>query len=558
MLSYIATSLREHQELALFLTLALGFTIGRISIGSFKLGNVVGTLLAGLLIGQLGIEVPAVVKTVFFSLFLFATGYKVGPQFIRGLGKSALPQVALSVVVCVACLLSAYLASKLLGFDAGTAAGMMAGAFTDSAIIGTASDAINRLNLPADETRRLLNNVPMAYAVTYLVGTTFAVWFLTALGPKLLGADIAAESRKMEEASGGGSEQDDGPVPAYREWDFRAYRLKDDWAGRSVGDLEKSFAPERVFVERVRENGHVVDAEPATVLSAGGAVALVARRRIVSRGVNVGSEIEDRELLDFPITSANVVITNRAIVNRTIGELAQEYGRAVALRRLVRGGEEIPFEEKTRVNRGDLLEIAGPVEDVERASKALGYVQGDTTATDIVFLGLGITIGGLVGLLSVTIGGVPITLTASGGALIMGLVFGWLRSVYPTFGGIPEAALWLFDTLGLAVFIAVVGLAAGPSFIDGLRRAGLTLLLAGSVLAVVPHLVAILFGKYVLKMNPVLLMGASAGAGTSTPALRAVQDVAQSKLPVLGYTVPYAIAAIVMAAWGPVIVMLIR
>jgi putative transport protein len=557
-MNYIVTSLREHPELAIFLTLALGFVIGRFSIRSFKLGNVVGTLLAGLLIGQIGIEVPSIVKTVFFDLFLFATGYKVGPQFIRGLGKSALPQVALTVVVCVTCLLSAYLAAKLLGYDAGTAAGMMAGAFTDSAIIGTASDAITRLNLPADETKRLLNNVPMAYAVTYIVGTTGAVWFLTALAPRLLGADIAAESRKMEEESSGSSEQKGGPVPAYREWDFRAYQLNGDWAGRRVADLEGSFAPDRVFVERVRHEGQVIVAEPASVLASGDAVAIAARRRVVTRGPSLGPEIEDRELLDFPVTSADVVITNKTIVNRTIAELAQEFGRGVALRGLVRGGEEIPFEDKTRVNRGDLLRIAGPAEDVERAGTALGHVQRDTTATDIVFVGLGITIGGLVGLLSVTLGGVPITLTASGGALIMGLVFGWLRSVYPTFGGIPEPALWLFDTLGLAVFIAVVGLAAGPSFIDGLRRTGLTLLLVGAVLAVIPHLVAILFGRYVLKMNPVLLLGASAGAGTSTPALRAVQDLAQSKIPVLGYTVPYAIAAIVMAAWGPVIVMLLK
>ena len=556
-MNYVATSLREHPELAIFLTLALGFVIGRISIRSFKLGNVVGTLLAGLLIGQLGIEVPATVKTVFFDLFLFATGYKVGPQFIRGLGKSALPQVALTLVICVTCLLSAYLAAKLLGYDAGTAAGMMAGAFTDSAIIGTASDAITRLNLPADETKRLLNNVPMAYAVTYIMGTTGVVWFLTALGPKLLGADIAAESRKMEEESGTSSEQEGGPVPAYREWDFRAYQLDGDWAGRSVSDFERSFAPDRVFVERVRHAGQVLVAEPASVLASGDAVAIAARRRVVSRGLSLGPEIEDRELLDFPVASADVVITNKAIVNRTMAELAQEFGRGVALRGLVRGGEEIPFDDRTRVNRGDLLRIAGPQEDVERASKALGHVQKETTATDIVFVGLGITIGGLVGLLSITLGGVPITLTASGGALIMGLVFGWLRSVYPTFGGIPEPALWLFDTLGLAVFIAVVGLAAGPSFIDGLRRTGLTLLAVGAVLAVLPHLVAILFGRYVLKMNPVLLLGASAGAGTSTPALRAVQDLAQSKIPVLGYTVPYAIAAIVMAAWGPVIVMLL-
>jgi len=139
MINYFTTSLRENPELALFLTLALGFVVGRFSIGSFKLGNVVGTLLAGLLIGQLGIDVPPIVKAVFFDLFLFATGYKVGPQFFRGLGKSALPQVALAAVVCVTCLLTAYLTAKILGFDAGTAAGMMAGAFGDSAIIGTAS-----------------------------------------------------------------------------------------------------------------------------------------------------------------------------------------------------------------------------------------------------------------------------------------------------------------------------------------------------------------------------------------------------------------------------------
>jgi len=215
-MAYLVTALRQNPELAVFLTLALGFALGSVRMGSFKLGNVVGTLLAGVLIGQLDIQVSGTVKVVFFDLFLFATGYKVGPQFIRGLGKSALPQVALTVVVCVTCLLSAFVAAKLFGYDAGTAAGMMAGAFTDSAIIGTASDAITRLNLPADETKRLLNNVPMAYAVTYIMGTTCAVWFLTALGPKLLGTDIAAESRRMEEESGSGGAKSRAAVPGRR------------------------------------------------------------------------------------------------------------------------------------------------------------------------------------------------------------------------------------------------------------------------------------------------------------------------------------------------------
>ena len=212
----------------------------------------------------------------------------------------------------------------------------------------------------------------------------------------------------------------------------------------------------------------------------------------------------------------------------------------------------------TVMNRGDVLTLSGATRDVERAGKALGYIERPSEATDVVFLGLGIVVGGLLGVLSVKIGGVPLSLTASGGALIMGLVFGWLRSVRPTFGRIPEAALWVFDTVGLATFIGVVGLAAGPSFVNGLRQTGPSLLLVGLVVAVTPHLAALFFGRNVLKMNPVILFGASSGAGTVTAALRAIQDEAQSKLPVLGYTVPYAIGNILLTAWGPVIVLLTK
>jgi putative transport protein len=230
----------------------------------------------------------------------------------------------------------------------------------------------------------------------------------------------------------------------------------------------------------------------------------------------------------------------------------------VVLQKLVRGGEEIPFDAGTVLNRGDLLRIGGSERDVERAGKALGYIERRSSETDVVFLGLGILIGGLIGALTVVVGNVPLSLTASGGALIMGLVFGWLRSVRPTFGRIPEPALWVFDTIGLAVFIGIVGINAGPSFIDGLKTTGLGLLVVGAVVAVIPHLVTVLFGHYVMKVNPLLLLGACSGAGTSTAALRAVQDAAGSKLPVLGYTVPYAIGNILLTAWGPVIVVLLQ
>jgi putative transport protein len=557
-MSWFVDSLRANPELAIFLTLAIGFAIGNVRIGGFSLGNVVGTLLAGVLVGQLDIEVDPLVKLVFFDLFLFATGYKVGPQFFRGLRKNALGQAALTVFLCVTSLLVTVLAAKVMGYDSGTAAGLLAGAFTESTVIGTASNTISSLDLPEAEKTRLINDIPVAYAVTYLVGTTLVVWFLSRLAPKVLRVDLATVARELE-GEAAGEKARAGVRSAYREWDVRAFRLPAAWAGRTLGAIESSFAPERVFIEKLRRGGELVEARPDLALQPGDTAAVGARLPVLlAPGARFGEEVEDRDLLDFPLASANAVVTRKELADRPLSEVAEEHGRGVVLQSLIRGGEEIPFGADTVLDRGDMLRLAGNERDVERAGRALGYVEPKSSETDVVFLGLGILIGGLVGALTVIVGGVPLSLTASGGALIMGLVFGWLRSVRPTFGRIPEPALWVFDTIGLAVFIGVVGIQAGPSFVSGLRETGPGLLLVGSVVAVVPHLASVLFGHYVLKMNPLILLGACSGAGTSTAALRAVQDAAGSKVPVLGYTVPYAIGNILLTAWGPVIVILTR
>ncbi len=557
-MDYVVGSIRENPELAIFLTLAIGFAIGRVRIGSFTLGNVVGTLLAGVLVGQIGVEVHPLVKVVFFDLFLFATGYKVGPQFFRGLGRNAVAQGLLTLVLCVVSLATTVAAARIMGYDSGTAAGLMAGAFTESTVIGTAGNTIARLDIPEAEKQRLLNNIPVAYAVSYLVGTGFVVWFLGSLAPRLLRVDLKAEARLLARDVSG-STPDSGSRPAHSGWDLRAYRIPDALAGRSIGDVERAFAPARVFVVRLRRGDQILEGSPERVLERGDAVLLAARRHVLlSRSMPLAEEIHDHELLDFPLVVLDVVLTAKALANRTLGEVAEGHGRGVVLARLVRVGEEIPFGPNTVLDRGDLLTIVGAQDDAERAGRALGYVERPSSATDVVFVGLGILLGGLVGALTLHVGDVPLSLTASGGALIMGLVFGWLRSVRPTFGRIPEPALWVFDTLGLAVFIGVVGLQAGPTFVSGLRSTGPGLLLVGFLVALTPHVAALLFGRYVLKMNPVILFGACAGAGTVTAALRAIQDEAESKLPVLGYTVPYAIGNILLTAWGPVVVMLTR
>ena len=560
-MAFFISALRENPELAIFLTLAVGFVIGRIRIGSFSLGNVVGTLLAGVVIGQLDIAVNPLVKVVFFDLFLFATGYKVGPQFFRGLKKNAGPQVALTVVLCVTSLVTTVTAAKVMGYDSGTAAGLMAGAFTESTVIGTAGQTIERLDLPAAEKQRQLNNIPVAYAVSYLVGTGFVVWFLSSLAPRLLKVNLKEESRKLEATMTAGTRPDTGGRSAYREWDLRAFRLGGATArgNRTVAEFERLFAPERVFVERLRQGNAIVRATPDTVMRPGDIAVVGARRHVmVSGAASLGTEVEDPELLDVPVATMDVVLTTRSLADLTLAELGALHGRGVILLKLIRGGEEIPFAPDTVLNRGDLMRIAGAKTDVERAGQALGYIERPSSETDVVFVGLGILAGGLVGSLTLMLGTLPLSLTASGGALIMGLVFGWLRSVRPTFGRIPEPALWVFDTIGLAVFIGVVGLNAGPSFVAGLKQMGPSLLIVGFIVAVTPHVTALLFGQYVLKMNPVILFGACSGAGTVTAALRSIQDEAESKLPVLGYTVPYAIGNILLTAWGPVIVMLTR
>ena len=558
-MEYLVRAFRENPELAVFLALAVGFLIGRVKIGSFTLGTVVGTLLAGVLIGQLDVKVPATVKTVFFDLFLFTTGYKVGPQFFRGLKKDALPQLMVTVVLCVTCLLAAFGAAKILDYDTGTAAGLLAGAFSESTVIGTAGEAINRLALPEAEKAQLVNNIPIAYAVTYLLGTAGLVWFLPVVGPKLMGINLREESRKMQARGSGAAEREPGVVSTSRRFDVRAYRVTaESLIDKTIAELEALPRDVRVFVVRLRHRGVILEAEPSTVVRRDDIVAVATRyEALVEHGGKIGPEVHDPELLDIPVETLDVVITNRTLRGKSLAELARvESARGVFLRKLVRAGEEMPISPDARIDRGDVASLVGPKPEVERAARDIGYADRPTDATDMIFVGTGIVLGGLVGLLSVTVGGVPLTMTASGGALIMGLVFGWLRSTWPFFGRIPEPAIWIFDTVGLCTFIGVVGISAGPGFVSGLQKTGISLVVVGLICSLTPHTVAILFGRYVLRMNPVILLGACAGAGTITAALRALQDEAQSKLPALGYTVPYAVGNILLTAWGPIIVAL--
>lgn len=548
--------LRDHPELAVFLTLSLGFALGHIKIGTFKIGVVLGTLFAGVIIGQLNIEIPPIVKTIFFDFFLFATGYKVGPQFFQGLKKNAFPQLMLTLVICVSCLLIAFGISKLLNYDTGTAAGLLAGAFSESTLIGTASEAIHQLPISEAEQSKLINRIPVAYSLTYLIGATSFVFFLTTIAPKLLGINLVGESKKLSETLTGETEQEPGLELVYQSWIIRAYRITNEKLfGLAISEFEKANKDLRLAVQRIRHNQELIDPTPNTIIHEGDILVIMARQGIIMTSLsNIGPEVLDEELLKFPLAHMDVTITNKNISGKTIRSLRDHFSSGVMLDKITREYQEIPFNLDTVLERGDVLKLSGKMVLIEKAAKEIGYLDRQSSATDIVFLGLGIVLGGFFGLLSVNVFGIDITLTTSGGALVMGLIFGWLHSYTPIFGSIPEPALWIFDNVGLATFIGLVGMAAGPSFISGLQEMGFSIVLAGFVVSIVPHIIGLFFGKYILKMNPIILLGAQTGAGTSTIGLKAIQDASASKFPVLGYTIPYALGNILLTAWGPILV----
>ena len=564
-MEWIFNQLRERPELAIFLTIFLGFWLGKLHIGKFTLGTVTSVLLVGVVVGQLNIAVPGPIKSVFFLLFLFAVGYKVGPQFFRGLKKDGLPQVAFAVLMCTSVLVVTWLLSMLMGYNPGEAAGLLAGSQTISAVIGVAEDTMANMGLDEAQRQSYVNIIPVSYAVTYIFGTAGSAWVLSSLGPKMLGGleKVKAACKELEAKMGNSQADEPGFMPAARPVTFRAYKVENDWFknGRRVIDLEVYFQQhdKRLFVERLRKSGVIVEVSPNIQIEPGDEVVLSGRREFVIGEEDwIGPEVLDPQLLDFPAEKLPVMVTRKTFAGKTIEVIRKEtFMHGVSIRSIKRAGIAIPVLAQTIVDAGDVIEVVGTKQEVETAARRLGYVDRPTNQTDMIFVGLGILIGGLFGALSIHIGGIPISLSTSGGALIAGLVFGWLRSKHPTFGRIPEASQWVLNNVGLNMFIAVVGIAAGPSFVQGFRDVGVSLFLVGAVATTLPLIIGLLLARYLFKFHPAIALGVCAGARTTTAALGAVQDAVESETPALGYTVTYAVGNTLLIIWGVVIVLLI-
>jgi putative transport protein len=556
---WIVDTLRAYPELSIFLALAVGFFVGPRKIAGFGLGNVTATLLAAVAIGQLDITIGGPLKSTFFLMFLFAVGYGVGPQFFRGLGKDGPKQIAFSLIVLVLCLVVPYVCALVAGLDLGYAVGLYAGSQTISAAIGVATDQINRLGLPADQAKAYLDAIPIGYAVTYIFGTIGSAIVLAQIGPKLIGVDLAAACAEYEKQMGGGPGGfDAGIFSAYRNVEVRAYRV-DASSGLTGKPVSELFPGLRIFVERVHRAGEILDADATTVLEPGDVIAISGpRAALVEQVESVAAEVDDKRLLDMPATMVDVFVRSKSVNGRTLREIADMPAtRGIYLRKITRSMVEIPILPQTEILRGDILTIAGSTRHVEAAAALLGHADKPAESTDLAVVGAGIVAGGLVGALTYAAGGIPISLSTSGGALLAGLLLGYFRTVRPTFGNIPAPALWLMNTLGLNVFIAIVGITAGPGFVSGLQQVGMSLFLWGMLATTIPLVVAILLGHFVFKFHPAILFGVCAGVRTTTAALGMIQETAKSKVPALGYGMPYAIGNTLLTIFGMVIVLML-
>jgi putative transport protein len=356
-----------------------------------------------------------------------------------------------------------------------------------------------------------------------------------------------------------------GVVSAYKQFVMRAYTVPENMTNRSVAELEDSFSPERVFVERVKNNQGVMDAEPNLRLLAGDLIVLSGRSKMLGGSNNPlhPYEVEEPALLDVPAIAVDYILERKDLRHRTLSEIVETLGgevatRGVYVRRVLRAGEELPLGSQVVLERGDVLTLIGAKRHVDRVAAQLGSVQRASNATGLVSVCLAIGIGGLIGLPGLQLGGLSVGLGLPVGVLLASLVVGWLHSIKPAFGRVPEPVIWLMDSLGLTAFITSIGINAGPSFVHGLRSTGLALLITGVVVCAVPYLLTILVGRYIFRLHPGILLGICAGSGTLSPGLAALQEKAESRVPVLGYGVSYAIGAVLYALWGSVIVVLLH
>ena len=555
-MEWIKHLFKHTPEIQLFVCLALGFAIGRIKLWKISLGGVAGTLIVAIFIGTIGVALNDEVKNIAFALFIFTLGYMSGPSFFASLNRSSLRYGIFTLIEAVTVLAVTAVATVSLNLDQGTAAGLMAGGATESAVVGTATDAIGKLKLPADQIKTLQANVGTAYSISYIVGLITIVLMTSQIFPSLMRINIRDEAEKLWIKLGGGSDAE-GTAPALPGLVGRAHQVV--YAdGSTVGAIEAALG-EDVTVERVRRGGEAIELTPDTELVLGDIVLLVGpREHLVGGDKKIGPEVAPPTGVDVDLETADVVLTAKAGSGRTIGELREaippEERHGVFLTGITRMDHALPVQPGTTINTGDTLHMSGTKRDLAGFVPRVGFRIDPGIKADLVFISVGIVLGMLIGKITLTLGSVPLSLGTGGGCLLAGLVFGWLRARRPTFGEYHPAAAQVVKDLGLATFICAVGLSSGPQAVDLIKKYGVSLAVAGLLVTLIPACVSMFVAWKLMKLPAPLALGSVAGQQCSTPAITAIQQAAGNTTPLMAYTIVYALSNVVLPLLGPVVV----
>ena len=441
------------------------------------------------------------------------------------------------------------------------AAGLAAGGLTQSAIIGTAGDAIGKLGLSPDLMKTMQTNVAVGYAVCYIFGSLGPIimvsWFL----PLIMRWNIRAEAVKLAKLlSGGHTELDPGQFNAARQIATRIYEVTaiSKAIGTTTLAIDRQISD--ASIEAVYRQGKALELTDNVIIAAGDRVAATGPiSQFEAASLLLGSEVKPPNGLVLVEENREIILTNRALSGLTVGTIHDQVNvetrHGVFLTAVKRMGLDLPVLDKLVLLRGDELHFIGSPADLNRVQTKIGYKITAAAVTDFIFFGIGMLVGLLLGLIEFKIWGIPISIGSGGGCLLSGLMFGWLRSVHPNFAALPLGASNFLRDFGLAVFVGIVGITAGPQALVAIEHYGLTLFFLGVGVTLIPQIITFFFSYYVLRIqNPIEALACVAGGRSANPAFAALLAKAGNATPVVSFTVTYAVANVFLTLWGPVIV----
>lgn len=543
----------------LFFTVGMAVWVGKFSVKGYGLGMVAAAVVVGAAIATwastygVKLQLDNFAKSLFYYLFMYGVGLRVGPAFFNSLKKDGITFTILAVICAGMGLFLVVFMSGILDLPAGAAGGVLAGSQTMSAAIGTAEMAVEQgaYKIPEGSTPESISAmIALGYGVTYIWGTVGIILVCKYL-PRWWGIDATAAAKQYE-AEHGVKNVDDAGITGYRAASLRAYRLESAAvAGKSIHDFRQSYPQYRIV--NVVRGDETLGADPATVLRQGDLIALGGRLEELTANMGlIGPEVPDAKVLNIPLDQAEILVLEKEADGKVLKSFAKEdFAGQLQINRIERAGEPIPLGSETTLKRFDVVYVAGLRGTIDKVAAKLGQIARPSTSTDLLTLSAGMVLGLLIGKINVPVGDFEVGLGNAGGLLLSGIFVSSLASRLRFFGSTPNAARNILEDLGLVTFIAIVGINAGATLLEQLTGAiALKIFIAGFVASTIPPFITWAIGYHFFKINPAVLMGGVAGSRShSGPAREAAKEVGSS-VPWVGFPVGYAVSGVLYTVFG--------